>query len=326
MNASKKIIVTGGAGFIGCNLVRRLNELGRDDILVVDELGEGDKWRNLSGLKFRDYREKDDFLRDVVEYGLRGEAEAVFHLGACSSTTEKDLSYLIGNNYEYSKTLARACLPGRVRFIYASSAATYGDGSRGYSDDEGTLDRLRPLNGYGFSKHLFDLWAWREGLLDRLVGLKYFNVYGPREEHKGPMRSMVCKGFEQIRQTGKIRLFASDGPKYGDGEQERDFVFVGDAVDMTLFFLLDPQGAGVSGIFNVGTGEAATWNRLARALFSALKLPEKIEYFPMPPLLAGKYQYHTRAETGKIRRAGYQKPLTPLEAAVAESVRGYLES
>jgi len=321
---NKMLIVTGGAGFIGCNLIRSLNELGLDKILVVDSLGQGDKWKNLSGLKFLDYREKDDFLEDVKEDRFAGDTQAVVHLGACSSTTEKDLRYLVKNNYEYTKTLAGWCLKEGARFIYASSAATYGDGGMGYRDSENELPLLCPLNPYGFSKHLFDLWALSRGILDRIVGLKYFNVYGPFEHHKGPQRSMVCKGYEQIKETGKLRLFASDRPDYGDGEQERDFIYVKDAVEMTLFFLMNEAGRTANGIFNIGTGEVNTWNTLSGALFEALDLPENIEYIPMPDELAGKYQYHTRAQMGKLREAGYQEPVTAIGEAVKDYVRNYL--
>ena len=316
------IVVTGGAGFIGSALVWRLNELGETDILVVDDLGSDEKWRNLNGLRFRDYQEKDAFLADVQAGTLDPHPiETLFHLGACSSTTETDARYLIQNNFEYTKTLARFAVRREIRFVYASSAATYGDGSQGYADTEELTPALLPLNMYGYSKQLFDAWALREGLLKKLVGLKYFNVFGPNEWHKGDMRSMVCKGYEQIEAEGAIRLFKSHRPDYGDGEQERDFLYVKDAVDMTLFFhtAREPMG-----LFNVGTGTSRTWNDLARAIFAALERPPRIHYIDMPETLRARYQYHTRAEPQKLRDAGYRQPTAPLEAAVADYVRHYL--
>lgn len=315
------IVVTGGAGFIGSALVWKLNRLGEDNILIVDSSDPGDKWKNISGLSFADYQGKDDFLKAIVSGSFDREIKVIFHLGACSSTTESDIDYLTRNNYEYTKHLARYCLNAGSRFIYASSAATYGDGRRGYRDDEDKIESLQPLNAYALSKQQFDLWAQQKGLFNKIVGLKYFNVYGPNEYHKGDMRSMVAKGFEQIRDRGVIRLFKSDRPEYKDGEQERDFLYVKDAVGMTVFFFEHPE---VSGIFNTGSGEANTWKGLAIAIFRAMGLEPKIEYFSMPEKLRSKYQYRTRADIGKLRRAGYQKPITPLEEAIRDYVRNYL--
>ncbi|MEA2034134.1 MAG: ADP-glyceromanno-heptose 6-epimerase, partial [Euryarchaeota archaeon] len=312
---------TGGAGFIGSALVWKLNQLGEDNIIIVDSLRESEKWKNISSLNFRDYLEKDDFLSGITSRSWTDEIKAVFHLGACSSTTEQDIRYLIKNNYEYTKTLAGSCAAGGVRFIYASSAATYGDGRQGYRDDADEIDRLRPLNGYGFSKQLFDLWARREGLLDRIAGLKYFNVFGPNEYHKGDMRSMVCKGFEQIQATGRLRLFKSEDQNYADGEQERDFVYVKDAVTMTVYFYQHPDK---NGLFNIGTGRAQTWNTLAAAIFAALEKPVKIDYIPLPDHLRGKYQYHTRAEIDRLRGAGCTDPFTSLKEAIRDYVQNYL--
>ncbi len=316
------IVVTGGAGFIGSALIRELNRSGREEIVVVDSLGSGDKWRNLNGLRFADYLDKEDFLQQVRAGNFGPPPEAIFHLGACSSTTELDVGYLMRNNFEYSKSLARYCLNSSVRLIYASSAATYGDGGIGFKDSEDDLPRLRPLNPYGFSKQLFDLWAWRAGALGKIVGLKYFNVFGPNEYHKGEMRSMVCKGYEQIRSAGRLKLFKSERPEFGDGEQERDFLYVKDAARMTLFFLSRPEARG---IFNIGSGEVHTWNQLAGALFRAAGLPPAIEYIPLPDRLRDRYQYHTRAEIAKLRSAGYSAPPTPLAEAVEDYVRNYLD-
>jgi ADP-L-glycero-D-manno-heptose 6-epimerase len=326
------IIVTGGAGFIGSALIAALNKRQITDILVVDHLGTDEKWKNLRNLSFADYVEKDDFLEMVIENKLSGHIEAVFHLGACSSTTENNASYLIKNNYEYSKLLAQWVQHrqgGNIRFIYASSAATYGDGSAGFSDDEDKIDGLKPLNMYGCSKHLFDLWTRRTGLLKKIVGLKYFNVFGPNEYHKADMRSFVLKAFEQINATGKVRLFKSCKGEYADGEQVRDFIYVKDAVDMTLFFFDNPK---IAGLYNIGAGNARSWNDLVKAVFAAMgKKPnpvpsgvEGIEYIDMPESIRNQYQYYTCADTTKLRKAGYKKPIKDLESTVAEYVRDYL--
>jgi ADP-L-glycero-D-manno-heptose 6-epimerase len=315
------VIVTGGAGFIGSALIAALNSRGVSDILVVDELGRDERWKNLRNLSFADYLEKDDFSSLVVQDRLPSRIEAVFHLGACTDTTETDASFLIKNNYEYSKHLARWSAEKKVRFIYASSAATYGDGSAGFNDDEDKLESLRPLNMYGYSKHLFDLWARRTGLLTRIVGLKYFNVFGPNEYHKGQMRSFVLKAFEQIKDRGQVGLFKSYRSDYADGEQKRDFLYVKDAVEMTLFFLDRPE---VSGIFNIGSGQARSWNDLAKAVFAAMGKSPKIEYIDMPEAIRDKYQYYTCADMTKLRKAGYRKAITSLEDSVEDYVRNYL--
>jgi len=319
------IIVTGGAGLIGSAVVHGLNQLGDDNIMVVDHLGLTEKWRNLAPLAFRDYLEKDAF-ETLLENGnlplrLAFPLDAVIHLGACSATTERDATYLIRNNFEYSRKLALFAREQGARFIYASSAATYGNGKLGFSDDEALLPRLRPMNMYGYSKQLFDLWAMREGMLNSIVGLKYYNVFGPNEQHKGEMRSLVQKAFEQISATGSLKLFKSYRPDYGDGEQVRDFVYVKDAAAMTLHFLKNREACG---IFNVGGGSTASWNRLAAAVFSAMGLPCRIEYIDMPESIRHTYQYHTCANTEKIRATGYTAQPWPLEAAVSDYIRNYL--
>ena len=248
--------------------------------------------------------------------------KVIFHLGACSSTTEEDISYLIRNNFEYSKSLAGYCRENDIRFIYASSAATYGDGSAGYSDESGAVPSLRPLNGYAFSKQLFDLWALKNGLFDSIVGLKYFNVFGPNEYHKGDMRSMVCKGYQQIKETDKIRLFMSYRHGYRDGGQQRDFVYVKDAVDMTIFCYDNPS---LRGLYNIGSGAPHTWNTLAAAIFGAMEKKPQIQYISMPDELKNKYQYYTRADLSRLRAAGYKKPITPLRDAVRDYVQNYLD-
>jgi ADP-L-glycero-D-manno-heptose 6-epimerase len=317
------IIVTGGAGFIGSALITALNKRQITDILVVDELGTDQKWKNLRNLSFVDYVEKDDFLEMVIEDKLNSSIDAVFHLGACSDTTETNASYLIKNNYEYSKLLAQWATADNIRFIYASSAATYGDGSAGFSDDQEKIENLRPLNMYGYSKHLFDLWARRAGLLKKIAGLKYFNVFGPNEYHKADMRSFCIKAFEQITSTGKVRLFKSYKPEYADGEQLRDFIYVKDAVDMTLFFYDEPQ---LSGLFNIGTGKARTWNDLVKAVFDAMDKKPIIEYIEMPESIRNQYQYLTEADITKLRKAGYNKQTTPLEDAIKDYVQSYLQT
>jgi ADP-L-glycero-D-manno-heptose 6-epimerase len=320
------IIITGAAGFIGSALAWRLNSMGRTRLLLVDHLGAtSQKWKNLVPLRYHDYMEKSDFLQAI----LAGEfsdvhVEAVLHMGACSSTFEVDASYLSTNNFEYSKHLASWCLDRAkpIRFIYASSAATYGDGTAGYVDDHERLRELRPLNMYGYSKQMFDLWSLSHSCLDQVVGLKFFNVFGPNEYHKGPMRSMVAKAYEQITETGKVQLFKSYHPDYRDGEQKRDFIYVKDAVDMALFFLSPARGGG---IYNVGTGQARTWLDLIRSVFRSLGREPCIEFVEMPESLRETYQYHTEADMGKIRRAGFAGHVRTLEESVADYVPYLLE-
>lgn len=314
---SHEIIITGGVGFIGSSIVWRLNQLGHDDILIVDRLDETDKWKNLAPLKFSDYLDADDFIDDLE---LFKDAKTVFHMGACSSTTERDSDYLIRNNYQYTKDLAEWSVANDVRFIYASSAATYGDGSAGMNDGCEDLNNLRPLNMYGYSKHLFDQYARRNGLFDRIVGLKYFNVFGPNENHKGDMRSLVNKAYTQITETGKLQLFKSHHPDYADGEFGRDFVYVKDAVEMTLHFMENRTG----GLFNIGSGKMQTWNELAAAIFAAMDLPSNIEFIEMPEHMRDRYQYRTQADISRLRNAGFDAEVTPLNDAVADYVQNYL--
>lgn len=315
------IAVTGAAGFIGSNIVWELNRRGRDDLIVVDLAPDDAGCANLAPLRYARYLPKEAFRAWIAAPANARQLETLYHLGACSSTTETDWDYLAENNLGYTRELCLAAVNSGVRFVNASSAATYGDGSGGYSDDHARLDELEPLNLYGRSKHEFDLWARAGNLLGEIACLKYFNVYGPNEWHKGEMRSMVCKGYEQIRDRGFVRLFASDRPAYPDGGQQRDFIYVKDAVAMTLWC---GEHRGANGIFNVGTGEANSWNRLIGAIFSALGREPAIEYVPMPEHLKGRYQYHTEAEMAKLRAAGYAAPMTVLEDAVAEYVTGHL--
>jgi len=315
-----RVLVTGGAGFIGSALVWALNRQGCERITVCDRLGTDEKWRNLTPLCFADYVEADDLL-PRLQNGALGKFNLVLHLGACSSTTERDAGFLVRNNFEFTKDLAVWALGRKTRFVYASSAATYGDGSAGMEDDDSKLDTLRPLNMYGYSKHLFDLHAKRAGFLNRIVGLKYFNVFGPNEDHKDDMRSLVHKSFGQVRETGVIRLFKSYRKDYRDGGQKRDFLYVKDAVAMTLHLAANEKAGG---LFNIGSGAARTWLDLARAVFTALKREPKIEFIEMPESIRDKYQYFTEANLGRLRAAGYRAPVASLEDAVSDYVRNYL--
>lgn len=314
-------IVTGGAGMIGSAVVWELNRHGVDDILIVDNLASTEKWKNLVPLRYTDYTHRDAFIESVRQGRRPGQVEAVIHMGACSSTTERDADFLMENNFHYSRDLARFALRSGARFINASSAATYGDGELGFSDSLELMPRLRPLNMYGYSKKLFDLWAVREGIIQNLVSLKFFNVYGPNEYHKGSMRSVVCKAVPQIRESGALRLFRSDRPDYEDGGQKRDFVYVKDCAALILWFVDHRE---VNGIFNVGTGQARTWNDLARAVFRAMDREPSIEYVDMPDTLKGKYQYFTQADMGWMERVGCDFRFRSLEEGVDDYVRRYL--
>lgn len=315
------IIVTGAAGFIGRNVVAALNRRGYDDLLLVDRLGRDEKWKNLIGLRFEEFLSPQDFL-SALRGGGFPDAQVCIHLGACTDTMETDADFLLENNYRYTRTLCEWAMKHGVRFVYASSAATYGDGSRGYRDDNGLTEGLTPLNMYGHSKQMFDLWAMRHEYFRHIVGLKYFNVYGPFEDHKGNMRSLVQKAYHQILDRGYIELFRSYRPEYRDGEQRRDFVYVHDAVAVTLHFALE---SGESGLFNCGTGQSRTWLDLANALFGAMNRHPDIRFIDMPEALRGKYQYFTQADTGKLRKAGCTKPFTSLEDGVRDYVQTYLE-
>jgi ADP-L-glycero-D-manno-heptose 6-epimerase len=318
---ARPIIVTGAAGFIGRNVVAELNRRGETEIILVDELGKDEKWKNLVGLQYEDIVSPEEFL-GLIEDGAFADARSVIHMGACSATTEKDADFLLRNNYQYTRVLCNWCESHEIRFVYASSAATYGDGAEGYNDSDEVTPTLKPLNMYGYSKHMFDLWALKHELFSTIVGLKFFNVYGPYEDHKGDMRSVVVKSYEQIRATGEVKLFKSYKPEYKDGEQLRDFVYVKDAVDVVLYFAMQEYGAKgtVGGLFNCGAGKARTWVDLATAVFTAMGMPKKIEFIEMPKELQGKYQYFTLADSEKLKAAGYEKPFWSLEDGVADYV------
>ncbi|MBN1881196.1 MAG: ADP-glyceromanno-heptose 6-epimerase [Deltaproteobacteria bacterium] len=318
--ASDRFIVTGGAGFIGANLVRALNERGYGRIIIVDNINHPAKDANLKRLRFEEYIDKTEFRSRLTD-GRIPKVGCVFHLGACSSTTETNEAYLWDNNYRYTRDLCTWSLREGARFVYASSAATYGDGGRGYCDDDAVTPLLEPLNLYGRSKQTFDLWALKSGAIRRIAGLKYFNVYGPWEDHKGEMRSLVNKAYAQILETGEISLFRSHRPEYSDGEQDRDFIYVGDAVSVTLFFFDHPE---VSGLFNCGTGQARTWIDLAKALFAAMEMPPTIRFIDMPESIRDNYQYHTQADMQKLRRAGYTTPFVSIEDGVRRYVHEHL--
>jgi len=317
------IVVTGGAGFIGSAFVAKLNAEGIDDIMIVDDLASTEKWKNLVKRRYVDYLHKGMFLEMVDSGRVHFPVEAIVHLGACSSTTERDANYLMENNFHYTCLLSQWALEKGIRFLYASSAATYGDGSQGFSDADETSLRLKPINMYGYSKQLFDLRVLREGMADRVVGMKFFNVFGPNEYHKGDMTSVIYKAFRQIREAGRVKLFKSYLPEYSDGGQMRDFVYVKDCVKV-LWWLLNHKEA--NGIFNLGTGKARTWNDLIGAVFAALNLPPAIDYIEMPEAIRGQYQYFTEAKMDKLRAAGCPVSFGPLEETVADYVQFLIDS
>lgn len=309
------IIVTGGAGFIGSNLVHMLNEKGRKDILIVDDLKDGMNYKNLRGLSFIDYQHKDDFLQSIEEDDFDGtDIDAVFHEGACSDTMEYDVNFMMRTNYEYSKSLLHFCLKHRIPFLYASSASTYGAGKNGFTEGDDCEDALNP---YAFSKLAFDRYVRQVGpeAHSQIVGLKYFNVYGPQEQHKGKMASIFYQLYNQINDTGKARLFKGTAG-YGDGEQRRDFVYVKDVCRVNLWFW---ESRAESGIYNCGTGHAHSYNEAAKAVIAALGKGE-IVYREFPEVLKGKYQSFTESDPSHLLAAGYDGGFTPMEEAVKEYV------
>ncbi len=326
------IIVTGGAGFIGSCLLAKLNQCNFSDILVVDNLGCQNKWKNLSNKIFTGFLYKEKFIEIIKSYEKTDvlyipefdnkNIEAIIHLGACSSTIENNANYLLENNFLYTKELAKFAMSRNIRFIYASSASTYGNGENGYSDEN--ISNLIPLNCYGLSKHLFDMWLYENNLQNEVTGLKFFNVFGPNENHKGDMRSMFYKAFKQIELTGKVKLFKSYKDEYKDGEQKRDFIYVKDCVDIIFKILNDDT---FKGIYNIGTGSAHSWNELANSVFNAMQRIPNIEYIEMPEELKKQYQYFTQADTNKLlRKLGSEWKFTSLQDASDDYIKNYLQS
>jgi ADP-L-glycero-D-manno-heptose 6-epimerase len=316
----KRIVITGAAGMIGSGVVRHLNDLGNSSLILVDELGNSEKWKNLLGKSFIDLISPSKIFDYLV--GREDEISAFIHLGACSDTTEKNADFLIENNFRFTIRLAELALSRNQQFIYASSAATYGDGSSGFTDDENQLEELRPLNIYGFSKHLVDLWMKREGVLNRVVGLKYFNVFGPNEYHKAHMSSFIAKTYAKAKIEGNVSLFKSNSlAHFADGEQSRDFIYLKDAVRMTCAFL----GQKVGGIYNIGLGKATTWNQMAQYLFDALNKQANIHYIEMPEEIRYQYQNYTCACMNKFRSL-FSIQQTSMKEAVHEYVNDYLLS
>ena len=315
------IIVTGGAGFIGSCIVRMLNDSGIEDIVIVDNIASTDKWMNMRNKKYIKYVHKSKLLEEIMKYE---NVSAVIHMGACSSTTEKNFDYLWNNNFEFTKALWTYCAEKQISFIYASSAATYGNGNQGF-EDAIDIDLLRPLNGYGYSKQIFDQWVKRQTKVfpKQHVGLKFFNVYGPNEYHKGGMASMVFHGFNQIKADGEIRLFKSYKPEYEDGGQLRDFVYVKDVCSVIKWMLDHPD---INGLFNIGTGRARSFKELAEATFQALDMEPNIRYINMPENLKSKYQYYTKANISNLTSCGYRNPFGNLESGIRDYVQNYLEA
>ena len=318
--SGSRVLVTGGAGFIGSALVWALNQRGCEDIVVCDILGTNEKWRNLTPLRFADYVE-GDVLLPRLQSGALGKFDLVLHMGACSATTERDASLPHPQQLRIYQGPRSMGARRQSAVCLCLSAATYGDGSAGMEDGDADIDPLRPLNMYGYSKQLFDLYAKRAGFLKKIVGLKYFNVYGPNEDHKADMRSLVHKSFAQVKNEGVIRLFKSYRKDYKDGEQKRDFLYVKDAVAMTLHLAAKKKA---DGLFNIGSGAARTWIDLANSVFAALGKKPKIEFIEMPETIRDKYQYFTQADISRLRAAGYREKVTSLENAVADYVQNYL--
>ena len=316
------IVVTGGAGFIGSAFVWKLNQEGIDDIIIVDRLGTSDKWKNLVNLRFVNYFHKDDFLPLIYNDTVPFEVEAIIHMGACSSTTQRDADYLWQNNYGYTGELAEYAIDRGIRFIYASSAAAYGDGTLGFSDDHKKIKELKPINMYGYSKQVFDLRVLRHSWENKIAGIKFFNVFGPNEYHKEDMASVIFKAFHQIKETGKVKLFKSYLPKYPDGGQLRDFVYVKDCIEV-MWWLFNNHD--VNGIYNLGTGRARTWNDLISAVFDAMELKTNIEYMEMPESLRNQYQYFTEADMRKLQDTGCPVEFSSLENSVRDYVVNYLQ-
>ncbi|OUR99895.1 ADP-glyceromanno-heptose 6-epimerase [Halobacteriovorax marinus] len=319
------ILVTGGAGFIGSVLVKELNLLGREDIIIVDKLESTPKWKNLLGLKYLEYIHCDELLTGLVDE-IIDSVSFIFHMGACSATTEMDMDYLMRNNVEYSKALFQLATEKNIPIVYASSAATYGDGELGYSDEHEKIPKLTALNPYGYSKQLFDEWVLKqESYPKQWFGLKFFNVYGANEYHKEEMRSLVHKAHGQINETGSVKLFRSHRDDFEDGKQLRDFIYVKD-IARVMIEMMNPSGANFSGIYNLGTGQARSFLDLVKATFKAMKKEESIEFIDMPMSIRNQYQYYTQAEMNKFKEFLPNFKFTSLEDGVEDYVKNYLET
>jgi len=317
------ILITGGAGFLGSLVLKELNNLGREDIVVVDRLYDSIKWLNLRGLKYREYVHADDFFSGSFDH-LFDEVDFIFHMGASSATTEMDMDYLMTNNLNYSKNLFTLATVKQIPIVYASSAATYGDGELGYDDNEEEISKLLPLNPYGYSKQLFDEWVLKQAERPKhWFGLKFFNVYGPNEYHKKEMRSLVHKAYEQILETGEVKLFKSHREGYEDGEQLRDFIYGVDAAK-AMIEMMNPSSSKFSGIYNIGTGEARSFKDLVVATFKAMDKEVNITYIDMPEKLRGQYQYYTKAEMNKFLKFLPNFKFKSIEEGVTDYVQNYL--
>lgn len=317
-----KFVVTGGAGFIGSCIVRTLNDMGYSEITIVDHIESTEKWQNMRNKTYTEYINRDDFISRLSEFS---DVDFIIHMGACSATTERNFDFLYKNNFEFTKNLWNFCSAHGIRFIYASSAATYGDGSNGF-DDTSDIKKLRPLNGYGYSKQLFDLWVEKEIAAQRKtpkqhVGFKFFNVYGPNEYFKGSMASVIFHTFNKIMETGEMGLFKSYKSEYEDGCQLRDFVYVKDLCKVIKFMISNQD---INGLFNLGTGTARSFYDLASNTFKAMGLEPNIKFIEMPESLREKYQYYTQAEMQKLHDIGYLAPFYTLEEGVKDYVQNYL--
>jgi len=317
------ILITGAAGFIGSAVAYALNSHGRTDLLLCDRFGKKEKWHNVIGLRYNRFIHRNDLFDFLKDKEHHRDIDAVIHLGACSDTTETDMDYLMQNNVDFSIKLCQWAREHDIRFVYASSGAVYGDGSLGFSDSDDVTPKLRPLNKYGFSKWMFDMWVIENGLVDKVAGLRFFNVFGPNEYHKGSMASVIFRVFPNALTTGAISLFESHRPEVAHGEQSRDFVYIDEINDIVLFVLNNPN---INGIFNAGTGYAHTFNELAQSMFEALGKPKNIEYFPMPEALRKRYQYFTRADMTRLLNAGYQQNADRFQENVVKYVKQYLVS
>ncbi len=321
------VVITGGAGMIGSIIAWHLNTvLKREDIVIVDRINHPDQWQNLCHRRYANYLDKDELFDWLQDSKNNQKIDAVIHMGAISATTERDFNKLVQDNIRYSQRLWSWCAEHDVPFLYASSAATYGAGEHGYTDDQGQIDQLRPLNGYGYSKQFFDQWALRQ-VEEKLpsppqwCGFKFFNVYGPNEYHKERMASVALHSFNQFKEHATVKLFKSHIPEYEDGMQLRDFVYVKDAAAVVSYFLQNP---GKSGIFNIGTGKARAFKDLASAVMTGMGHEPSITYIDMPQDLHGKYQYFTEASMDNLRAAGYTQPFHTLEEGIRDYVQNYL--